>query len=86
MSFKDGLDAYQKGQYLESLRIWETLAAADDPISAHSAGVLFANGLGVARDQAKAFMLFLQSAQAGYAPAHDDVGRSYFNGEGTEIN
>ena len=86
MSFKDGLDAYQKGQYLESLRIWETLAAADDPISAHSAGVLFANGLGVARDQAKAFMLFLQSAQAGYAPAQYDVGRSYFNGEGTEIN
>ena len=86
MSFKDGLDAYQKGEYLESLRIWEALADADDPISAHSAGVLFANGLGVAQDQAKAFMLFLQAAQAGYAPAQYDVGRSYFNGEGIEIN
>ncbi|MDJ0957656.1 MAG: SPOR domain-containing protein [Arenicellales bacterium] len=86
VSFKDGLDAYQKGEYLESLRIWETLAAANDPISAHSAGVLFANGLGVTQDQAKAFTLFLQSAQADYAPAQYDVGRSYFNGEGTEVN
>ena len=86
ISFKDGLDAYQKGNYLESLRIWETLAAANDPISAHSAGVLFANGLGVTQDQAKAFTLFLQSADAGYAPAQYDVGRSYFNGEGTEVN
>ena len=86
ISFKDGLDAYQQGNYLESLRIWETLAAANDPISAHSAGVLFANGLGVKQDQAKAFTLFLQSAHAGYAPAQYDVGRSYFNGEGTEVN
>ena len=30
ISFKDGLDAYQKGNYLESRRIWETLAAAND--------------------------------------------------------
>lgn len=86
ISFKHGLDAYQKGKYLESLRIWEKLAAADDPISAHSAGVLYANGLGIEQNQEKAFGLFLQSAAAGYAPAQYDVGRSYFNGEGTDIS
>ena len=84
VSFKDGLSAYQQRNYLEAYYIWNSLASEGDPVSAYNLGILFAQGLGVDRNPDKAAGLYLQSSEAGYAPAQFSLGMAYLAGEGVD--
>ena len=59
-------------------------AAANDKKSRHRLGILYAEGKGVERDDKKAFELFTQSAEQGYALAQYRLALCYAQGAGVK--
>jgi TPR repeat protein len=66
---------------------WWTLAAEQGDLeSLFNLGQAHRLGLGVAKDEAKAFALFLQAAQGGVAAAQSRMGLAYATGEGAALD
>jgi hypothetical protein len=66
---------------------WWTLAAQQGDLeSLFNLGQAHRLGLGVAKDEAKAFELLLQAAQGGVAAAQSRIGLSYATGEGAALD
>ena len=63
---------------------WFSQSAPDDPVGLYWQAVCYDSGAGVEADEKKAFSLFQESADMGYAPAICDLGVCYENGQGTE--
>jgi TPR repeat protein len=57
-------------------------AEAGDPESMNKIGVLFANGIGLPQDKAKAFHWYKKAADAKFAPAMWNLAFMYVRGEG----
>lgn len=73
--FKAGLEAYQRGDYKASFREWNPLAEASNAPAQYNLGILYENGLGVAKDAVKAYRWYVKSARQEYGPAARAVAR-----------
>ena len=59
---------------------WFSQTAPDDPVGLYWLAVCHNSGAGTEKDTARAFELFRESAEMGYAPAQCDLGIFYENG------
>jgi TPR repeat protein len=82
--FTDGLAAYDGGDYAETVRIWEALAADGDPRAQRALAGLYRSGEGVGQDLPKAARLYRLAAEQGNDDAQLNLGRMYLDGVGVE--
>ena len=81
-----GLTAFDEGDYATSLAECQPLADAGDAGAQFCVGRLYANGFGVAMDDALAIKWYALAADAGHAEAQFNLGVMYANGWGVEMN
>ncbi len=66
---------------------WLKRAAADDFVpSQYTLAKLYATGLGIEKDDARAFALFLKAGNAGFVKAQYNLGKIYRDGIGVEAD
>ncbi len=73
--FKAGLEAYQRGDYRASFGQWKPLAEAGNAPAQYNLGILYENGLGVAKNAVKAYRWYQKAARQDYGPAVRVVAR-----------
>ncbi|HZI83518.1 MAG TPA: tetratricopeptide repeat protein [Casimicrobiaceae bacterium] len=81
-ALEDGIAAYHEKDYAKAAALWQPLAEQGDATAQYSLGTLFAEGKGVAQDDATAFKWFQRAAEQGNAVAQYNVGASYAAGTG----
>ena len=79
---EEGLDAYQEKDYLKAVQLWRPLAQAGDREAQYRLGVMYAEGKGVAPNDAEAALWFERAAEQGEAMAQYNLGASYVEGAG----
>ena len=72
--FKAGEDAYHSGNYATALREWQPLAEQGQAVAQYQLGLLYANGQGVTKDDAKARQWYEKAAVQGHAEAQVNLG------------
>ena len=72
--FKAGEDAYHRGDYATALREWQPLAEQGHAVAQYNLGLLYANGQGVIKDDAKARQWYEKAAVQGHAEAQVNLG------------
>jgi TPR repeat protein len=80
--FRDGLAAYNRGDFDAAMLAWLPLAERGDPPSQAGVGFLFMRGLGMKEDDAEAAHWFAKAAEHGQAEAQLLLGRLYVFGQG----
>ena len=81
---EDGSAAYHEKEYAKAADLWQPLAEKGDATAQYYLGTLFAEGKGVAQNDATAFMWFQRAANQGHAAAQYNVGASYAQGTGVD--
>ena len=81
---EEGNDAYHDKEYARAAELWQPLAEKGDATAQYYIGTLFAEGKGVAQNDATAFMWFQRAANQGHAAAQYNVGASYAAGTGVD--
>ncbi len=79
---EDGLDAYRGGDFLTALHVWRPLAESGNAAAQYRLGILYAEGKGVAPDDAEAARWFQRAAEQGDAAAQYNLAVSYSEGIG----
>jgi TPR repeat protein len=79
---EEGQDAYQEKDYLKAVQVWRPLAQAGDREAQYRLGVMYAEGKGVASNDAEAALWFERAAEQGEAMAQYNLGASYAEGAG----
>lgn len=82
--FRDGLHAYEAGNYQEAAEIWRPLAEDGHVLAQHQLGNLYRGGLGVPRDPARSSRWMERAAEQGHAPSQFVLGYMYNEGLGVE--
>ncbi len=77
-SVKDGVDAWQRGEFTSAVAIWRPLANAGDPDAAFDLGQAYKLGRGVPADLAKARDLYGKAAKAGHREGAANYGLLLF--------
>ncbi|MEO8341460.1 MAG: tetratricopeptide repeat protein [Nitrospirota bacterium] len=72
--FKAGEKAYQSGDYATALREWQALAEQGHVVAQYQLGLLYANGKGVTKDDAKARQWYEKAAIQGHTEAQVNLG------------
>lgn len=85
-AFYDGLVAYNSRDYTGAARIWQRLAEHGHANAQSSLGFLYAKGLGVRPDSARAAHWFLRAATKGVVEAQMFLGVMHLNGDGVPRN
>ncbi|PJK31170.1 tetratricopeptide repeat protein [Minwuia thermotolerans] len=85
-SFRDGLEAYRAGDHPRAAEIWEEAARAGDPAAQRNLGLMYLNGVGVARDPETAADWFRRAAEQDFAPAAANLADLYLKGNGVEAD
>ena len=80
--FKEGLAAYEKGDYAEALKEWKPLAIKGHAKAQYKLGVMYGDGRGVAQDYKEEARLYGLAAAQGNADAQYSLGLMYANGQG----
>ena len=80
--FEAGVAAARAGDYTTALREWRPLAENGHRDAQFNLGLIYANGLGVARDDAEALAWYRRAAERGDAGAQHTVGEFYAFGRG----
>ena len=65
LAVEDGEKAYLEKDFIKARAIWEPIAERGDAEAEAWLGALYANGLGVQQDAARAFEFYLRSAEHG---------------------
>ncbi len=78
--YLDGQRAYQAGDYDTALFLWRPMAEIGDAAALYSLGTMYAEGKGVARDDAEAVKFFQKAARRGHAKAQVVLGNMYYHG------
>ena len=81
-----GLTAFNVGDYETSLAECQPLADAGNAGAQFCVGRLYANGFGVAMDDALAIKWYALAADAGHAEAQFNLGVMYANGWGVDMD
>lgn len=84
--YEAGQRAYSAHDFATALREWQAGADAGELDSAYELSVMFRDGEGVARDQAKGFALARRAAEAGYYPAREAMTNYYHRGIGIKAD
>lgn len=79
---EDGQNAYQEKDYAKAVQAWRPLAEAGEREAQYRLGVMFAEGKGVAPNDAEAALWFERAAEQGEAMAQYNLGASYAEGTG----
>ena len=79
---KDGIAAYQAGNYAEALRLLRPLAEQENAKAQNILGDAYARGQSVPKDDAEAVKWFRKAAEQGLAAAQYNLGVFYGNGRG----
>ncbi len=82
LEFRNGLSAYNGGNYLKALEIWLPLAQHEDAPSQAGVGFIYHRGLGVEVDDQKAFFWLRKAAEHGQPEGQMMLGTLYFYGQG----
>jgi len=90
--FRDGMAAYERGDYSTALLLWQPLAEQGNAVAQYKLGFMYAKGLGAPQDYAEAVKWFRLAAEAvkwyrlaaeqGNAKAQYFLGKLYAKGEG----
>jgi len=72
--FKTGMDAYLRSDYATALHEWQPLAEQGQAIAQYQLGLLYANGKGVTKDDAKARQWYEKAAMQGHTEAQVNLG------------
>ena len=81
---EDGADAYRTQDYAKAAQLWQPPAEQGNAEAQYRLGTLYAEGKGVERNDATAFMWMQRAATQGNASAQYDVGASYIEGAGVK--
>ncbi len=79
---EDGMAAYQAKDYAKAIALWRPLAESGLAAAQYRLGVMYAEGKGVAVNDAEAALWFERAAAQGDAAAQYDLGASYAEGAG----
>jgi len=79
---EDGMVAYQEKDYLKAIQVWRPLAQAGDAAAQYRLGVMYAEGRGIAPNDAEAALWFERAAEQGEPMAQYNLGASYAGGTG----
>jgi TPR repeat protein len=82
--FKDGVDAYQRKDYKESVRLYQLSAELGNAEAQYNLGLMYYNGQGVQKDYKESVRLYQLSAELGNAEAQYNLGLMYYNGQGVQ--
>ncbi len=77
-----GLSAYHSGDYEQALKVLRQPTAAGNATAQFTLGLLYWDGLGIAKDGTEAMRLFYLAAAQGHARAMNVIGFSYEHGRG----
>ncbi|MFA9460034.1 tetratricopeptide repeat protein [Thiohalorhabdus methylotrophus] len=80
--FRDGLQAYQTGDYARAAHVWRRLAESGDRLAQHHLANLYRAGLGVERDPGRALHWAREAANGGHPEAYAHVAFLYQAGLG----
>ncbi len=80
--YKDGLDAYERKDYVRALNNWRPLAEQGVAVAQFSLGQMYRQGYGVPQDHKESARLFLLAAKQGRADAQSNLGALYYKGIG----
>ena len=83
-AFREGLSAYNSGNFAKAMRIWTPLAQGEDPASQAGIGFMYHRGLGVTADNGKAAYWLRKAAEHGQPEGQFMLGSLYFYGAGVE--
>ena len=82
--FRDGKDAYDRGDYATALSVLQPLAAQGHAMGQYQLGIMYYFGYGVEEDDAEAMKWFRKAAEQGHAMAQNHLGDMYYYGYGVE--
>ena len=85
-NFKDGGEAYLRGDYENAAAAFIPLAKRGDHRAMYALGAMYSSGQGVKKDITKSFELFSEAAKNGRADAMHRLGIMYEEGLGVEKN
>jgi uncharacterized protein len=71
---KAGMDAHHRGDYATAMREWQPLADQGQAVAQYNLGLLYANGQGVTKDDAKARQWYEKAAAQGHTEAQVNLG------------
>jgi TPR repeat protein len=80
--FKDGTDAYRKGDYKTALNEWKPLAEQGDVFAQHLLGLVYTLDEGVLVDFKEAIRWYRKAAEKDYAPSQFKLAALYLHGKG----
>lgn len=82
-SYTEGKAAFDQGDYAAARTLWLEALDEPDPNTLFHLGVLYDQGLGVARDDRVAFQWYEKAAVLGHPTAEYNLGNAYKHGRGT---
>lgn len=78
----DGIDPHKKGWFKQAL----AKAQSGDEVYQYGVGMLYADGISVAKDSSSAFRWFERAAQKGHIQSISAIGAAYASGDGVEVD
>ena len=82
----DAVDAHNRGDYAQALKIFRSLASQGDATAQNNIGSMYYNGYGVTQDYQEALKWYRLAAAQGNAVAQYSIGFMYDNGQGVTQN
>ena len=83
-AFREGLSAYNSGDFAKAMKIWLPLAQGEDAAAQAGIGFMYHRGMGVAVDNRKAAYWLRRAAEHGQPEGQMMLGSLYFYGKGVE--
>jgi TPR repeat protein len=80
--FRQGLSAFNTGDYASALKVWRPLAERGEPRSEAGIGFMYHRGLGVRVDDREAAVWLLRAAEQGQAEGQLMLGMLFYYGRG----
>ena len=81
-AFRQGLSAFNTGDYASALKVWRPLAERGEPRSEAGIGFMYHRGLGVRVDDREAAVWLLRAAEQGQAEGQLMLGMLFYYGRG----
>lgn len=83
-SFDQGVEAYNRGDFVAAMSAFKPLAVQGDPRAQFNVGLMYEDGRGVLRNFETALMWYRTAAQQGNARAQNNIGFMYCYGRGVQ--
>src|SRR5689334_3212336 len=80
-AFECGMAAYERGQYLESIKHWKLASETGEAEAAYRIGMLYVKGEGVVRSVPDAAIWYERAARLGNVEAQFQLGLIFLQGE-----